>query len=79
MSATANRLVEPIGRQVQAFRGDLAPLLQAWAVGDAGRRLIRQVDARLAAGAIIFPDAVLRALALTPLSQVRVLILGQDP
>ena len=79
MSPADNRLVEPIGRQVAAFQGDWAPLLQAWAAGEAGRRLIEQVDARLAAGATIFPAQVFRALALTPLSGVRVLILGQDP
>ena len=79
MTLPANRLVEPIGCQVQAFRGDWAPLLQAWAASEAGRSLIRQVDARLAAGATLFPAEVFRALALTPLSQVRVLILGQDP
>jgi uracil-DNA glycosylase len=33
----------------------------------------------LQAGAIIYPPQPLRALALTPLSQVRVVILGQDP
>jgi uracil-DNA glycosylase len=79
VSLPDNRLVEPIGRQVAAFQGDWAPLLQAWACSDAGRRLIEQLDARLAGGATIFPAQVFRALALTPLSSVRVLILGQDP
>ena len=78
-SSAGNRLVEPIGRQVEAVQGDWAPLLRDWADSDAGRDLIRQVDARLAAGAIIYPADVFRALALTPLPQVRVLILGQDP
>ncbi len=79
MNARTNRLVEPIGRQIEAFQGDWAPLLRAWAAGGAGRSLSRRVDERLAAGATIFPAEPLRALALTPLSQVRVLILGQDP
>lgn len=79
MSAPDNRLVEPIGSQVEAIQGDWAPLLRAWAASDAGRQLIRQIDARLAAGASVFPAQVFRALALTPLSRVRVLILGQDP
>jgi uracil-DNA glycosylase len=79
MSLPANRLVEPISRQVAAFQGDWATLLQAWAASEPGRHLIEQVDARLAAGATIFPAQVFRALALTPLSSVRVLILGQDP
>jgi uracil-DNA glycosylase len=79
VSEADNRLVEPIGPQVAAFQGDWAPLLQAWAASEPGRRLIEQVDGRLAAGATIFPAQVFRALALTPLSSVRVLILGQDP
>jgi uracil-DNA glycosylase len=79
VSPADNRLVEPIGRQVAAFQGDWAPLLQAWAASKAGHGLIDQVDAQLASGATIFPAQVFRALALTPLSRVRVLILGQDP
>ena len=79
MNAPANRLVEPIGRQVAKMKGEWAPLLQAWAASAGGRSLIEQVDARLAAGVTIFPDQVFRALSLTPLSRVRVLILGQDP
>ncbi len=34
---------------------------------------------RLASGAVIFPAQPLRALALTPLQDTRVVILGQDP
>jgi uracil-DNA glycosylase len=78
-SSAGNRLVQPIGRQVEAHRGEWAPLLHAWADSDAGRGLMRQVDARLVAGATIYPADVFRALALAPLSQVRVLIVGQDP
>ena len=65
---------------------------QAWAVdaswdsvlatfwqGDVGRRLRGRIEERLAQGAIIYPPNPLRALALTPLASVRVLILGQDP
>jgi uracil-DNA glycosylase len=74
-----SRLVEPIGRQVDTHHGGWAPLLRDWAGSSAGRSLIQQVDARLAAGATIYPADVFRALTLTPLSQVRVLILGQDP
>jgi uracil-DNA glycosylase len=74
-----NRLVETIGCQVGAHSGEWAPLLRDWAASAAGQGLIRAVDARLAAGATIYPAQVFRALALTPLSQARVLILGQDP
>jgi uracil-DNA glycosylase len=78
-SPAGNRLVAPIGHQVEAAQGDWAPLLRDWAGSEAGRSLIRQLDARLAAGATIYPADVFRALVLTPLLQVRVLILGQDP
>jgi uracil-DNA glycosylase len=74
-----NRLVETISRQVDAHRGEWTPLLRDWAASTAGQGLIRAVDARLAAGAAIYPADVFRALSLTPLSQTRVLILGQDP
>ncbi len=77
--SAANRLVEPIGSLVDAHRGEWAPLLRDWAATAAGQDLVRAVDARRAAGATIYPAQVFRALELTPLSQVRVLILGQDP
>ena len=37
------------------------------------------ISARQAAGAVIYPAQVLKALELTPRDQVRVVILGQDP
>ena len=77
--ATGNRLVEAIGSQVELHDGEWAPLLRSWAASGAGQELIRAVDARLAAGATIYPAQVFRALTLTPLTQVRVLVLGQDP
>jgi uracil-DNA glycosylase len=45
----------------------------------AGRRLDAFLIGRLAAGATVFPADPLKALRLTPLDEVRVLILGQDP
>ena len=44
-----------------------------------GQGLLAFLQARLAAGATIYPPEPLRALALTPLSGVKVVILGQDP
>ena len=41
--------------------------------------MVRAVDARVAAGATVYPAQVFRALTLTSLPEVRVLILGQDP
>jgi uracil-DNA glycosylase len=45
----------------------------------AGQALARSVQARLDAGAVIYPPTPFKALELTPLSDVRVVILGQDP
>ncbi|MDB5964101.1 MAG: uracil-DNA glycosylase [Polaromonas sp.] len=44
-----------------------------------GQALLGFLRQRLAAGAVVFPPRPLRALELTPLAQVRVVILGQDP
>ncbi len=44
-----------------------------------GRKLLAFLQARLAAGAVIFPPQPLRALLLTPPEAVRIVILGQDP
>jgi uracil-DNA glycosylase len=49
-----------------------------WA-SDQGRKLLVHLHQRLATGAVVFPPQPLRALALTPLEAVRVVILGQDP
>ena len=45
----------------------------------AGLALGKAVESRIDAGAIIYPPTPFKALALTPLDQVRVVILGQDP
>ena len=44
-----------------------------------GILLQARLERRLLAGATIYPPEPLRALALTPLAEVRVVILGQDP
>lgn len=44
-----------------------------------GHRLKRYLSDRLKAAAVIYPPEPLRALALTSLAAVRVVILGQDP
>ena len=46
---------------------------------DAGLGLLRFLQQRLDAGAVVFPPQPLRALQLTPPEEVRVVILGQDP
>lgn len=58
---------------------DWRPLLDAFLASDEARQLKLFMQQRLAAGATVYPPLPLRALELTPLAQVRVLILGQDP
>ena len=77
--AASNRLTMPLSELLGRERGDWQPVLDAWRASEAGRGLIDFVDARVAAGATVYPAAVFRALELTPLASVRVVILGQDP
>ncbi|HAJ14252.1 MAG TPA: uracil-DNA glycosylase, partial [Comamonadaceae bacterium] len=55
------------------------PLVDAFFAGARGQALLAFLQARLQAGAAIFPPQPLRALELTPPEEVRVVILGQDP
>lgn len=62
-----------------AVQPDWQPVLDAfWRSAD-GLALADFVRGRLASGAVVYPAHPLWALLLTPLSQVRVVILGQDP
>jgi uracil-DNA glycosylase len=58
---------------------DWQPLLADFFAGATARALGQHIEQRLAAGAVIYPPQPLRALELTPLACVRVVILGQDP
>lgn len=58
---------------------DWRPVVDAFFASAAGRALGEYVHARLAAGATVYPPEPLRALAITPRAEVRVVILGQDP
>ncbi|MGV8804961.1 MAG: uracil-DNA glycosylase [Polaromonas sp.] len=58
---------------------DWRPVVDAFFDGATGHKLLAFLCERLAAGAVIFPPQPLRALELTPLHEVRVVILGQDP
>jgi uracil-DNA glycosylase len=58
---------------------DWQPTMDAFFASQVGQSLAAFVRERLAAGATVFPPQPLRALELTPLSQVRAVILGQDP
>ena len=55
------------------------PLVDGFFASAAGVKLQAFLGERLTAGATISPPQPLRALALTPPEQVRVVILGQDP
>jgi uracil-DNA glycosylase len=55
------------------------PVIDAWAASAEGQRLNAFLAERRAAGATIYPPEPFRALTLTPLEEVRVVILGQDP
>jgi uracil-DNA glycosylase len=46
---------------------------------EAGQALGKEIESRIDAGAVIYPPTPFKALELTPLEQVRVVILGQDP
>lgn len=54
-------------------------LVEGFFDGPVGQRLLATLRQRLDEGAVIFPPSPLRALELTPLEDVRVVILGQDP
>lgn len=72
-------LAQPIERVLDEVPAAWRPVVDAWRQTPSAQALIAHVDARVAAGATVYPAQVLRALALTPLDQVRVVVLGQDP
>lgn len=58
---------------------DWQPVLQAWLGSPQGERLACRVRQRLEEGATVYPPQPFKALELTPLADVRVVVLGQDP
>ena len=74
-----NRLREPLSASFERVASDWRDLVDPWRGSAQGRALIERIEARRRAGAPIYPDDPLRALALTPRASVRVVILGQDP
>jgi uracil-DNA glycosylase len=78
--ATPDALQGPLSAQFAAVpAGGWRPVTEAFLNCTAGQSLCVAVDARLAAGAVVYPPEPLRALGLTALDEVRVVILGQDP
>ena len=76
MSATQLQTAQPADWPVAP---GWQPLADAFFAGARGQALLAFLQARLQAGAAIFPPQPLRALELTPPEDVRVVILGQDP
>ncbi len=58
---------------------DWQPVVARFFESAPAQHLAQFIAGRLAAGATIYPPQPLRALDLTPLAKVRVVILGQDP
>ena len=58
---------------------DWQPLITKFLSSRTGRHLGEFINARLEKGAVVYPSQPLRALFLTPLAEVKVVILGQDP
>lgn len=77
--AADNRLRRPLPDLLAEAPADWVPVVEAWRASQAGQALVAHVEQRRAAGATIYPADPLRALRLTPLADVRVVILGQDP
>ncbi|WHZ09624.1 MAG: Uracil-DNA glycosylase, family 1 [Burkholderiaceae bacterium] len=62
-----------------AVADDWRGLVDGFLASAAGRQLAHFVQRRIAAGVVVYPPQPLRALELTALAAVRVVILGQDP
>jgi len=58
---------------------DWQPLIARFLAGEPAQRLGLFIAERRASGAVIYPPQPFQALALTPLANVRVVIVGQDP
>ena len=74
-----HRLAAPLRPLFDAVGGGWDDLLLGFADSGTGRSLCQAIDARVAAGALVYPGRVLQAFALTPRASVRAVILGQDP
>ena len=66
----------PHGWEIAA---DWRPVVDRFLATRSGVALAQFLCSRLASGAIIYPSQPFRALSLTSLAQVKVVILGQDP
>jgi uracil-DNA glycosylase len=74
-----NCLREPLTAVFARVAPGWKPVTDAFLASDAGQQLVRYVDRRIQDGALVYPGSVFRALELTAPSEVRVVIVGQDP
>jgi uracil-DNA glycosylase len=65
--------------ELQSLDEGWRPLVDAFLNSEAGLALSKRLTDALHAGHTIYPPEPFRALSLTPLSEVHVVILGQDP
>ena len=79
MTAAAARLTRPLDEFFDEVEGGWRSVTEPFRASATGRALIEWVDGRVRAGAVVYPPEPLRALQLTPLEQVRAVIVGQDP
>ena len=77
--AQSNQLTEPIGQVLAHPPAAWAEVTQPWLHSAAYTALVRRLQARQAVGAIIYPAAIWRALECVAPSNVRLVIVGQDP
>ena len=54
-------------------------VVEDFLTSDVGQALSARIEQALSSGAVVYPPEPFRALALTALAEVRVVILGQDP
>lgn len=74
-----NRLEAPLRDAFTGVSPGWRGVTEAWLATPAGAALCEAVDARVAAGAVVYPDRPLRALESGGPGEVQVVILGQDP
>ena len=74
-----NRLVQPLPLLLEGLDRGWQPAVESWAQSSQGQSLLDFIRLRQEQGVTIYPADPLRALRVTPLASVRVVILGQDP
>ena len=79
ITAADNRLREPLAQAFADVPAGWRGVTDAFLASPAGAALASFVDQRVRDGAVVYPKHVFRALELTAPSDVRVVILGQDP